>query len=54
METTKELKVQEFSKKQDLVDFVNTNSQKINILTITTSQEGLYYKNFLWYYDHKN
>ena len=53
METTKELKVQEFNKKQELLDFANKNSQKLNILTITTSQEGLYYRHFLWYYDNQ-
>lgn len=52
METTKKLKVQEFTKKQELLDFANKHAQKINILTITTSQESVYYKHFLWYYDN--
>ena len=52
MESSKELKVQEFTKKDELLAFANKHSQKINILTITTSQEGFYYKHFLWYYDN--
>lgn len=51
METTNELKVQEFNKKQELLDFVNKHMHKMTVLTITTSQEGVYYKHFLWYYD---
>ena len=51
MKTTKELKVKEFNKKHELLDFANKYSQRIDILTITSSQESVYYKHFLWYYD---
>lgn len=47
----KELKVLEFNKKQKLVDYVNTNQEKLDIFTITTSQVSLDYKHFLWFYD---
>ena len=46
----KELKVIEFSKKQKLVDFVNANASKLQIVSISTSQYGSY-QHFLWYYD---
>lgn len=45
------LNVIEFDKKQKLLDYVNENSRKLNILTITTSQESVSFKHFLWYYD---
>ncbi|MDN4166680.1 hypothetical protein QWY31_14310 [Cytophagales bacterium LB-30] len=47
----KELKVKEFDKKQKLVDFVNANQEKIEIVTISSSQVSLNYKHFLWYYE---
>ena len=47
----KELKVKEFDKKQQLLDYVNTNSEKLNILSISTSQVSLNYNHFLWFYD---
>jgi hypothetical protein len=47
----RKLKVQEFDRKQKLLDFVNSNSSKLDILSITTSQEVFFYKHFLWYYD---
>lgn len=45
------LKVKGFYGKQKLVDFVNANSAKLDILTISTGQEAFLYKHFLWYYD---
>lgn len=47
----KELKVLEFDKKQKLLDYVNANPDKLDILSISTSQVGLDYKHFLWFYD---
>lgn len=48
----KELKVMEFDKKQKLVDFVNSNQEKIEIQTISTSQVSSFdYSHFLWYYE---
>lgn len=47
----KKLRVQEFYKKQQLVDFVNSNMSNIEVVTITTSQEAFFYKHFLWYYE---
>lgn len=46
----KELKVIEFSKKQKLVDFVNLNAAKLEVLSITTCKDGISYQHFLWYY----
>ncbi len=46
----RELKVNEFNKKQDLLDFVNKNSNRLDILSISTCQVGTYYGHFLWYY----
>lgn len=46
----RKLKVLEFDKKQKLVDYVNSNSDKLDVLTITTSQEAISFKHFLWYY----
>ncbi|MDO6602455.1 hypothetical protein SAMN03080594_103152 [Arenibacter palladensis] len=48
----RKLKVLEFDKKQKLVDYVNTNSDKLDVLTITTSQEAISFKHFLWYYEN--
>ncbi len=47
----KKLKVMEFERKQKLLDYVNLNSDKLHILSITSSQEFFFYKHFLWYYD---
>ena len=47
----KELKVIEFDKKQKLLDYVNAKPEKLNIISITTSQASYEYKHFLWYYD---
>lgn len=47
----RKLKVREFDGKQKLLDHVNSNSSKLDIITITTSQEVFFYKHFLWYYD---
>lgn len=47
----KKLKVIEFDKKQKLLDYVNANPEKLNILSITTSQIAIDYKHFLWFYD---
>jgi len=45
------LKVKEFDRKQKLLAYVNSNSEKLDILSITSSQEFFFYKHFLWYYD---
>lgn len=47
----KKLNVKAFLGKQKLVDFVNSNYAKLDILTISTGQEAFLYKHFLWYYD---
>lgn len=47
-----ELKVAEFNKKKDLLDYVNQNSDKLSIVSISSSQQSVSYKHFLWYY-HK-
>ncbi len=47
----KKLKVIEFNRKQKLLDFVNSNSEKLNIFTITGSQSNSSFQHFLWYYD---
>lgn len=47
----KKLKVLEFNKKQKLIDYVNSNSYKLEIFTITTSQSNSSFQHFLWYYD---
>ena len=47
----KKLKVIEFDKKQKLLDYVNANQEKLDILSITTSQVSYEYKHFLWFYD---
>ncbi|HUH27547.1 hypothetical protein [Gelidibacter sp.] len=46
-----ELKDAEFNKKQNLLDYVNQNSDKLNIVSISSIQEAISYKHFLWYYD---
>lgn len=46
----RELKVIEFKKKRKLVDFVNENSDKLEIVSITTSQSHSSWEHFLWYY----
>lgn len=48
----KKLKVQEFDRKQSLLEFVNSNPGKLDIVSITSSQEVFFYKHFLWYYDN--
>ena len=45
----KKLKVMEFNKKQQLVDFVNSKANKLEIVSISGSNSGLY-SHFLWYY----
>jgi hypothetical protein len=47
----KKLKVQEFEKKQTLLDFVNENSEKLNIISISSTQVAISFKHFLWYTD---
>lgn len=46
----KELKVIEFNKKQKLLDYVNANSDKLEIISISG---GVYssFHHFLWYYE---
>ncbi len=46
----KTLKVLEFDREQKRLEYVNT--EKLNILSINTSQESLSYKHFLWYCDN--
>lgn len=47
----RKLKVKAFYSKQKLLDFVNTNSARIDVLSISTGQEAFLYKHFLWHYD---
>lgn len=47
----KQLRVREFQTKQKLLDYVNSNTDGLDILSITSSQEVFFYKHFLWYYD---
>ena len=47
----KALKVHEFTKKQQLLDFVNQNSEQLDILSISSTQVSFEYKHFLWYYE---
>lgn len=47
----KELKVIEFSKKQKLVDYVNANADKLQIVSISSSKQDVAYQHFLWYYE---
>jgi len=47
----RKLKVQEFNSKHKLLDYVNSNSDKLDILSISSSQEFFFIKHFLWYYD---
>lgn len=47
----KELKVIEFKKKQKLLDTVNENSGKIEIVSISSCQEATSFRHFLWYYE---
>ena len=47
----KRLNVKQFYKKQQLLDYVNSNSARLEIVSITSSREGFMYKHFLWYYD---
>lgn len=45
------LKVEEFDKKQDLLDYVNQNLYKLKIVTISSTQVAVSFRHFLWYYD---
>ena len=47
----KELKVLEFSRKQKLVEFVNSNAHKLEIVSISSSGQNATWLHFLWYYD---
>ena len=47
----KQLRVREFHGKQKLLDYVNSNTDKVDILYISSSQEVFFHKHFLWYYD---
>ena len=44
------LKVIEFDKKQELIDYVNSREDEIEIVSISTSQVAFEYKHILWYY----
>lgn len=45
-----ELKVLEFNKKKELVDFVNNSTKKIEIVSISSTQVATSFRHFLWYY----
>lgn len=47
---TKELNVLEFFKKKELVEFVNEHSEKLEIVSISSSQAGTTFRHFLWFY----
>lgn len=47
----KQLRVVEFYSKQKLLDYVNSNTDSIEVLSISSSQEMFFYRHFLWYYD---
>jgi hypothetical protein len=47
----RKLKVIGFYGKQKLLDYVNTNSSRIDILSISTGQEAFFFQHFLWYYE---
>ncbi|MBO0593959.1 hypothetical protein I2486_21375 [Cellulophaga sp. E16_2] len=47
----RKLKVIEFNKKQELLDFVNASKKKLEVVSISGSQYNLHFKHFLWYYD---
>ena len=47
----KELKVLEFNKKKKLIEFVNANSENLEIVSISTCQESIEYSHFLWHYE---
>lgn len=47
----KKLKVEEFDRKQKLLDYVNKNSEKLDVLSISSTQVAISFKHFLWYYD---
>lgn len=46
----KTLKVIEFTQKKKLVDFVNANAGKLEIVSISSSSLGVF-QHFLWYYE---
>jgi hypothetical protein len=45
------LKVQVFNSKHKLLNYVNSNSDKLDVVSISSSQEFFFIKHFLWYYD---
>lgn len=47
----RKLKVLEFNRKHELLEFVNENTNKLEVVTITSTQVAISYKHFLWYYD---
>ncbi|GAA4311844.1 hypothetical protein GCM10023115_32330 [Pontixanthobacter gangjinensis] len=47
----KELKVLEFSKKRELLEYVNSRENIIEIISISTCQVATSYSHFLWYYE---
>jgi len=46
---SKKLNVIEFKKKQHLLDYVNSNIARVEVVSISSSREGFFYKHFLWY-----
>jgi hypothetical protein len=45
------LKAQVFYSKHKLLNYVNSNSDKLDVVSISSSQEFFFIKHFLWYYD---
>ena len=45
------LKVLEFSSKSKLLNYVNSNSDKLDVVSVSSSQEFFFIKHFLWYYE---
>jgi len=48
---SKKLNVIEFQKKQRLLDYVNSKTARVEVVSITSSREGFFYKHFLWFYE---
>lgn len=46
----RKLKVLEFSKKANLVRYVNKYADSIEIVSISSSRAEYFYNHFLWYY----
>lgn len=46
----RKLKVAEFNKKEDLVNYVNQSAEEMEIVSISSSQTAVTKRHFLWYY----